>query len=99
MKGVCFLFSLYSYLGFRVFLSPESDDKIAMLGISHSHSESCYPSKLHYGHTAYLKGFIRHGKDKILLVNYLGCGEEDAPQNQSKTCPYVSGAGLPQRRT
>ena len=92
-RGV-FLVSLYSYLGFRVFLSPESDDRIAMLGISHSHSESCYPSKLHYGHTAYLKEFIRHGKDKILLVNYLGCGEENAPQNQSKTCPYVSGAGF-----
>ncbi len=92
-RGV-FLVSLYNYLGFRVFLSPESDDNIASLGIKHSHSESCYPSKLHYGHTAYLKQFIRHGKDKILLVNYLGCGEEGAPQNQSKTCPYVSGAGF-----
>ena len=92
-RGVFFT-SLYYYLGFRVFLSPESDDKIAMLGISHSHSESCYPSKLHYGHTAYLKQYIRAGKDKILLVNYLGCGEKHAPQNQSKTCPYVSGAGF-----
>ena len=92
-RGVFFV-SLYNYLGFRVFLSPESNEYIASLGIKHSHSESCYPSKLHYGHTAYLKEFIRHGKDKILLVNYLGCGEEDAPQNQSKTCPYVSGAGF-----
>ncbi len=92
-KGV-FYTSLYNYLGFRVFVSPESDEQITSLGIAHSHSESCYPSKLHYGHTAYLKGFMRHGTDKILLVNYLGCGEERAPQNQSKTCPYVSGAGF-----
>ncbi|MDX9800510.1 MAG: acyl-CoA dehydratase activase-related protein, partial [Spirochaetia bacterium] len=89
-----FFASLYHYLGFNVFLSPESDEQIAALGIAHSHSESCYPSKLHYGHTAYLKEFMRQGIDKILLVNYLGSGEEKAPQNQSKTCPYVSGAGF-----
>jgi len=92
-RGVFFA-SLYHYLGFKVFVSPESDEYIASLGIAHSHSESCYPSKLHYGHTAYLKECMRHGTDKILLVNYLGSGEEKAPQNQSKTCPYVSGAGF-----
>jgi len=42
---------------------------------------------------AYLKQFLRPGIDKMFLVNFLGQGEEKAPQNQSKTCPFVSGAG------
>ncbi|MBI9102477.1 MAG: hypothetical protein JEY99_08690 [Spirochaetales bacterium] len=89
-----FFTSLYSALGFKVVVSPESNDEIANLGLSHSHSEACFPSKLHHGHVAYLKNYLRPGTDKMFLVNFLGQGEETAPQNQSKTCPFVSGAGF-----
>ncbi len=92
-RGVFFT-SLYHSLGFKVVVSPESNDEIANLGLSHSHSEACFPSKLHHGHVAYLKNYLRPGKDKMFLVNFLGQGEETAPQNQSKTCPFVSGAGF-----
>jgi predicted nucleotide-binding protein (sugar kinase/HSP70/actin superfamily) len=88
-----FFTSLFSQLGFKVVVSPESNDQIANLGLACSHSEACYPSKLQHGHVAYLKQFLRPGIDKMFLVNFLGQGEEKAPQNQSKTCPFVSGAG------
>ncbi|MBU0934932.1 MAG: hypothetical protein KKC64_04900, partial [Spirochaetes bacterium] len=87
-----FYTSLFSQLGFKVVVSPESNDQIANLGLACSHSEACYPSKLQHGHVAYLKQFLRPGIDKMFLVNFLGQGEENAPQNQSKTCPFVSGA-------
>ncbi len=92
-KGVLFT-SFFSYLGFKVVISPESDDHIANLGVEHSHSEACYPSKLQNGHVAYLKKYLRPGIDKIFLVNFLGKGEKGAPQDQSKTCPFISGAGF-----
>lgn len=92
-RGIFFT-SLFHSLGFKVIVSPESDDHIANLGLSCSHSEACYPSKLHHGHVAYLKDYLRPGKDKMFLVNFLGQYEETAPQNQSKTCPFISGAGF-----
>ena len=89
-----FMCALYKNLGFKVVVSPESDDHIANLGIARSHSEACYPSKLHNGHAAYLQRWLRPGVDKMLLINFLGKGEQGAAQNQAKTCPYVSGAGF-----
>ncbi|THB68746.1 MAG: hypothetical protein D6B26_00220, partial [Spirochaetaceae bacterium] len=91
-RGVFFT-SLFHELGFKVVVSPETDDAIADLGLANSHSEACFPSKLQHGHAAYLKQYLRPGKDKMLLFNLLGKGEADTPQNQSKTCPFVSGAG------
>ncbi len=88
-----FFTSLFHELGFKVVVSPESNDAIVDLGLATSHSEACFPSKLQHGHVAYLKRFLRTGKDKMFLVNLLGQGEKDAPQHQSKTCPFVSGAG------
>lgn len=91
-RGVFFT-SLFAKLGFTVVVSPESDDTIANLGLACSHSEACYPSKLQHGHVAYLKPYLRPGIDKMFLANFLGQGEANAPQDQSKTCPFVSGAG------
>ncbi len=91
-RGIFFT-SLFKELGFKVIVSPESNDEIANLGLATSHSEACFPSKLQHGHVAYLKEFLRPGKDKMFLVNYLGQGEKGAPQDQSKTCPFISGAG------
>ncbi len=88
------LCAFYKNLGFKVVVSPESNDHIAKLGIARSHSEACYPSKLHNGHAAYLKKWLRPGKDKLCLINFLGKGDKGAAQNQAKTCPYVSGAGF-----
>jgi activator of 2-hydroxyglutaryl-CoA dehydratase/predicted nucleotide-binding protein (sugar kinase/HSP70/actin superfamily) len=89
-----FMCAFYKNLGFKVVVSPESNDLIADLGIARSHSEACYPSKLHNGHAAYLQRWLRPGVDKMLLINFLGKGEKGAAQNQSKTCPYISGAGF-----
>ena len=89
-----FMCAFYKNLGFKVVVSPESNDHIADLGIARSHSEACYPSKLHNGHAAYLQRWLRPGVDKMLLINFLGKGEQGAAQNQAKTCPYVSGAGF-----
>ncbi|MEE8638206.1 MAG: acyl-CoA dehydratase activase-related protein, partial [Candidatus Margulisiibacteriota bacterium] len=87
-KGV-FYTALYNALGFEVVVSPESDDHIANLGISHSHSEACYPIKLAHGHAALLKERLREGRDKILLVNLIGSDIE-----KYKFCPYVASAGF-----
>ncbi|MGL1894463.1 MAG: acyl-CoA dehydratase activase-related protein, partial [Spirochaetaceae bacterium] len=91
-RGIFFT-SLFHKLGFNVVVSPESNDEIANLGLACSHSEACFPSKLQHGHVSYLSKYLRSGVDKMFLVNFLGQGEENAPQDQSKTCPFVSGAG------
>ncbi len=87
-KGV-FYSALYNSFGFDIAVSPESDDKIANQGISYSHSETCYPIKLAHGHAAFLKEYLRKGKDKILLVNVIGADKE-----KYKFCPYVAGHGF-----
>jgi activator of 2-hydroxyglutaryl-CoA dehydratase/predicted nucleotide-binding protein (sugar kinase/HSP70/actin superfamily) len=84
-----FYAALYNALGFEVIVSPESDDRIANLGFTYAHSESCYPVKLAHGHAALLKQKLRPGKDKILLVNLLGTDKE-----KYKFCPYVASAGF-----
>ncbi|PIN90407.1 hypothetical protein COU57_03405 [Candidatus Pacearchaeota archaeon CG10_big_fil_rev_8_21_14_0_10_32_14] len=88
-KGI-FYSALYNHLGFEVSISPESNDDISNLGRVHSHSESCYPVILAHGHAAYLKGYMREGLDKLLLVNVIG-----AFDGETKTtfCPYVGSAG------
>jgi len=87
-KGV-FYTALYDFLGFDVCVSPESDDEIANLGINHAHPETCYPIKLAYGHGAYLKRYLRKGRDKIFLVNTIGSGKK-----KYRFCPYVGGSGF-----
>ena len=87
-RGV-FYTAFLKYLGFEVFVSPESDDHIANLGLAHSNSEVCYPAKLQNGHVAFLKKYFRKGKDKMFLVNVLG-SENDF----FKTCPFISSAGF-----
>ncbi len=83
-----FYASLYDALGFKVSISPESDEDISNLGRERAHSESCYPVILAHGHAALLKKYLRQGEDKMLLVNVIG-GEEEG----YKSCPYVSSAG------
>ncbi len=87
-KGV-FYTALYYYLGFDVVISPESDDYIANLGNTHSHSEACYPAKLANGHAALLTRYLRKGIDKLLLVNTIS-----VTKDKKKFCPYVSAAGF-----
>lgn len=87
-KGI-FYTALYKHLGFGVSVSPESDDEIANLGINYSHSETCYPVKLAHGHAAFLKKYLRKGKDKMVLVNALGSGKK-----RYRFCPYVGGSGF-----
>jgi predicted nucleotide-binding protein (sugar kinase/HSP70/actin superfamily) len=87
-KGV-FYTAFYKALGFDVCISPESDDNIANIGIKYSHSETCYPVKLAHGHAGFLKKHLRKGKDKILMVNVIGAGQE-----KYRFCPYVGGAGF-----
>jgi len=87
-KGI-FYAALYHHLGFEMAISPESDDRIANLGIHYSHSETCFPVKLAHGHAAFLKKHLRKGKDKILLVNAIG-----ALWEKNRFCPYVAGDGF-----
>ncbi|MFC1690603.1 BadF/BadG/BcrA/BcrD ATPase family protein [Nanoarchaeota archaeon] len=92
-KGV-FYAKLYSSLGFDVVVSPESNDEIANLGITNSHTESCYPAKLANGHATFLSKYLREekdgkAKDKLLLVNAISVGEE-----KRKFCPYVAASGF-----
>lgn len=87
-KGV-FYTSLYKFLGFDVCVSPYSNDEISNEGIKFSHSETCYPVKLAHGHAAFLKKFMRKGKDKIALINVLGSGRK-----KYKFCPYVGSSGF-----
>ena len=87
-KGV-FYAALYHALGFDVVVSPESDDHIANLGVTYSHSETCYPAKLANGHAALLAQHLRKGLDRLLLVNSISSGKDAL-----KFCPYVSAAGF-----
>ncbi len=79
--------ALYKALGFEVAVSPETTDEMTNLGVYYSHSETCYPVKIAHGHVAYLKEYLRPGKDKILAVNAVG--EKDL-----KFCPFISGDGF-----
>lgn len=87
-KGIFFC-ALYKQLGFDVVVSPESDDDIVNLGFACSNSESCYPAKLQNGHVSYLKSYLRSGKDKMLLLNFIG-----SEKKMEKTCPYIAAAGF-----
>lgn len=85
-KGV-FYCSLYYNLGFKVWVSPESNEEISELGKNFSHSEFCYPLILAHGHAAFLKEKMTEG-DKLLLVDVIGEGN-----NKYKFCPYVASSG------
>jgi len=86
--GGVFYSSLYDTLGFKVAVSPPSDEQTSNLGRLYAHSESCYPSILAHGHATFLQQHLRPGLDKLLLVNTISSGQE-----RLKFCPHVASAG------
>jgi len=83
-----FWYTLFTELGYRVILSPESTRKIYEMGIESIPSESeCYPAKLAHGHIMWL---IKQGVDFIFYpsVPYERCEVPGA--NNHYNCPIVA---------
>ena len=86
-----FWFTLFTELGYRVVLSPESSRKIYELGIESIPSESeCYPAKLVHGHISWL---LKQGIGYIFYpcVPYERCEAEGAGNHYN--CPIVTSYG------
>lgn len=83
-----FWFTLFTELGYRVILSPESTKKIYEMGIESIPSESeCYPAKLVHGHIMWL---INQGVNFIFYpsIPYERCEVPGASNHYN--CPIVA---------
>lgn len=86
-----FWFTLFTKLGYRVVLSPESNRGIYELGIESIPSESeCYPAKLAHGHIMWL---IKEGLKYIFYpcIPYERIEDETAQNHYN--CPIVTSYG------
>ena len=83
-----FWFTLFTKLGFRVLLSPQSSKKIYEKGIDTIPSESaCYPAKLVHGHIAWL---IEQKPDFIFYPCITYEQREIKSANNHYNCPIVT---------
>ena len=83
-----FWFTLFTKLGFRVLLSPQSSKKIYEMGIDTIPSESaCYPAKLVHGHIAWL---IAAKPDFIFYPCIYFEQREVKSANNHYNCPIVT---------
>jgi len=83
-----FWVTFFTELGYRVVLSPESNNKIYALGIESIPSESvCYPAKLVHGHIMWL---IKQGIDFIFYPSIPYERNETPDSNNHYNCPIVT---------
>jgi len=76
----------FSELGYRVKLSPETNQELKDLGSRLSGAEFCFPAKVAVGHVAWLAQ--REGVDFIFLPQ-LGNERAKPGVNAATYCPYV----------
>ena len=82
-----FWFTFFSYLGFKVILSPYSSKSIYELGMESIPSESeCYPAKLAHGHVQWL---INHGVKRIFHPCVFYEKQEVTNAQDHYNCPIV----------
>ena len=76
--------TLFSHLGRRPVLSPESDRGIREVGVDATVAEPCFPIRVAHGHVAWLG---EHGVDHIFLPNQVN-EETEFPRYNSHACPW-----------
>lgn len=83
-----FWFTFFTYLKYRVILSPRSSHKIYELGIESIPSESeCYPAKLAHGHVEWL---IKQGINYIFYPAIYYERKEQEGATNHYNCPIVT---------
>ncbi|MBQ2752526.1 MAG: 2-hydroxyacyl-CoA dehydratase [Firmicutes bacterium] len=83
-----FWFTVFTDLGFRVEISPNSSKKIYELGMESIPSESvCYPAKLVHGHVMYL---VKKGIKNIFYPGVPYERREFAETDDCYNCPIVA---------
>jgi len=76
----------FGELGYRIQLSPESNQELRELGSRLAGAEFCFPAKVAIGHVAHLA--LRQGVDFIFLPQLTN--ERPSPETNAATyCPYV----------
>ena len=63
-----FFRAFFSELGFTVLLSPPTTPEIIHQGLGVAPGQMCFPTKVAYGHAAWMKETIRRGEADCLLV-------------------------------
>lgn len=81
--------SYFEALGYKVLLSPETDDEIIGLAQKHAQAETCYPVKLIYGHMAWL---MEKKVDYIFLPSILTMKHESSKVYRNYGCVYMQSA-------
>ncbi len=78
--------SFFDKLGFRLVLTPKTNDRISKLGIESMTTETCYPVKVSHGHVKDLIGKTQY----LFLPNIIDLPSKDE-EKDSSYCPLVSG--------
>ena len=78
--------SFFDRIGYRVVLTPKTNDRISKLGIESMTTETCYPVKVSHGHVIDLLGKTRY----LFLPNIVNLPSQDEEKN-SYYCPLVQG--------
>jgi len=82
-----FWFTFFTYLGFRVVLSPQSSKALYETGMETISSDTaCYPAKLVHGH---IKWLVNQNVDWIFYPNINHEREEDENAPNHYNCPIV----------
>jgi predicted CoA-substrate-specific enzyme activase len=78
--------SFFDTLGYRVVLTPKTNDRISKLGIESMTTETCFPVKVSHGHVMDLLGKTQY----LFLPNIIDLPSHDEEKN-SFYCPLVQG--------
>jgi predicted nucleotide-binding protein (sugar kinase/HSP70/actin superfamily) len=78
--------SFFDTLGYRVVLTPKTNDRISKLGIESMTTETCFPVKVSHGHVIDLLGKTQY----LFLPNIIDLPSHDEEKN-SFYCPLVQG--------
>ena len=76
--------SFFDRIGYRVVLTPKTNDRISKLGIESMTTETCYPVKVSQGHVIDLLGKTRY----LFLPNIVSLPSQ-AEEKNSYYCPLV----------
>jgi len=78
--------SFFDTLGYRVVLTPKTNDRISKLGIESMTTETCFPVKVSHGHVIDLLGKTQY----LFLPNIIDLPSQDKTKN-TFYCPLVQG--------
>ena len=78
--------SFFDTLGYRVVLTPKTNDRISKLGIESMTTETCFPVKVSHGHVIDLLGKTQY----LFLPNIIDLPSQDKAKN-TFYCPLVQG--------